>query len=125
MFVVPICSIGDYELNIEFQGGTFKVGINHKDYLQRSSSQYTKFLYDPNSNVNKMFKRLSNNTWRIASAKNLQKGTAKPRISLDKNIAKRGKASSWFLAKSDVFINIYGEAHKIAKSIQSNIQTIP
>ena len=34
MFVCPVCCIGnDYDLSIEFQGGTYKVALLHKDYM--------------------------------------------------------------------------------------------
>ena len=125
MFIVPVGWIGDYELNIEFQGGTFKVVLLHKDYIKRGSSNYTKPLYHK---VYPVFQKLiSNSGWSIACAKNLQNpqnpqnGTAKPRIALDKNIAPKGK--HWYDDLSQ-FNSVYVEAQILANNILTSVHQI-
>ena len=69
MFIEPIKDIGDYSLSIEFQGGTFKVGLLHKDYIKSNSYVHTKPLYDENGKVYPLFIQLMKNGWRKAQAK--------------------------------------------------------
>lgn len=120
MFIEPIKDIGDYSLSIEFQGGTFKVVLLHKDYIKSNSYVYTKPLYDK---VYPLFNQLMKmkNGWRIALAKNLSTGKAKPRIALDKRMG--GK---WYCnLQNNNFLTIYGEAKDIANQIISSIPSIP
>lgn len=120
MFIEPIKDIGDYSLSIEFQGGTFKVVLLHKDYIKSNSYVYTKPLYDKNGKVYPLFIQLRNGGWRIAQAKNLPTGKAKPRIALDKRMG--GK---WYCnLQNNNFLTIYKEAKNIAKII-SSIPSIP
>lgn len=124
MFIKPIKDIGDYSLSIEFQGGTFKVGLLHKDYIKSNSYVYTKPLYDKNGKVYPLFNQLMKNGWRIAPAKNLSTGKAKPRIALDKSIV--GKGEKWYCnLQNNNFLKIYEEAKYIADQIISSIPSIP
>lgn len=125
MFIEPIKDIGDYSLSIEFQGGTFKVGLLHKDYIKSNSYVYTKPLYDK---VYPLFNQLMKmkNGWRIALAKNLSTGKAKPRIALDKSIVGKRMGGKWYCnLQNNNFLTIYGEAKDIANQIISSIPSIP
>lgn len=118
MFIKPIKDIGDYSLSIEFQGGTFKVVLLHKDYIKSNSYVHTKPLYDK---VYPLFNQLIKNGWRIALAKNLPTGKAKPRIALDKSMG--GK---WYCnLQNNNFLTIYKEAKDIANQIINSIPSIP
>ena len=126
MFIEPIKDIGDYSLSIEFQGGTFKVGLLHKDYIKSNSYVYTKPLYDENGKVYPLFNQLMKNGWRIAKAKNRSTGKAKPRIALDKSIVGKGIGGKWYCnLQNNNFLTIYGEAKYIANQIISSIPSIP
>jgi hypothetical protein len=126
MFIEPIKDIGDYSLSIEFQGGTFKVGLLHKDYIKSNSYVHTKPLYDKNGKVYPLFNQLAKNGWRIAPAKNLSTGKAKPRIALDKSIVGKRIGGKWYCnLQNNNVLTIYGEAKKIAKQIISSIPSIP
>jgi hypothetical protein len=121
MFIEPIKDIGDYSLSIEFQGGTFKVSLLHKDYIKSISNKLTDPLYNINGKVYPEFVKLAKNGWRIAPAKNLKTGKAKPRIALDKSIGK-----DWYCyLQNDNFSTIYKEAKTIANDIISSIPSIP
>jgi hypothetical protein len=121
MFIEPIKDIGDYSLSIEFQGGTFKVVLLHKDYIKSNSYVYTKPLYDKNGKVYPLFNQLVKNEWRKAQAKNLPTGKAKPRIALDKSMG--GK---WYCnLQNNNFLTIYKEAKDIANQIINSIPSIP
>lgn len=125
MFIEPIKDIGDYSLSIEFQGGTFKVGLLHKDYIKSNSYVYTKPLYDK---VYPLFNQLMKmkNGWRIALAKNLSTGKAKPRIALDKSIVDKRMGGKWYCnLQNNNFLTIYREAKDIAGQIISSIPSIP
>lgn len=125
MFIEPIKDIGDYSLSIEFQGGTFKVGLLHKDYIKSNSYVYTKPLYDK---VYPLFNQLMKmkNGWRIALAKNLSTGKAKPRIALDKSIVGKRIGGKWYCnLQNNNFLTIYREAKDIADQIISSIPSIP
>lgn len=120
MFIEPIKDIGNYSLSIEFQGGTFKVVLLHKDYIKSNSYEYTKPLYNKNGKVYPEFVKLAKNGWRIAPAKNLKTGK-KPRIALDKSIGK-----DWYCnLQNNNFLKIYGEAKDIADQIIRKIPSIP
>lgn len=128
MFIEPIKDIGDYSLSIEFQGGTFKVGLLHKDYIKSNSYVYTKPLYDKNGKVYPLFNQLQliKNGWGIAKAKNLKTGKAKPRIALDKSIVGKRIGGKWYCnLQNNNFLTIYGEAKDIANQIISSIPSIP
>jgi hypothetical protein len=128
MFIEPIKDIGDYSLSIEFQGGTFKVGLLHKDYIKSNSYVYTKPLYDKNGKVYPLFNQLQliKNGWGIAKAKNLKTGKAKPRIALDKSIVGKRIGGKWYCnLQNNNFLTIYGEAKDIANDIISSIPSIP
>ena len=121
MFIEPIKDIGDYSLSIEFQGGTFKVVLLHKDYIKSNSYEHTKPLYDKNGKVYPLFIQLRNDKWRIAQAKNRSTGKAKPRIALDKRMG--GK---WYCyLQNNNFLTIYKEAKDIANQISNSIPSIP
>ena len=121
MFIEPIKDIGDYSLSIEFQGGTFKVVLLHKDYIKSISNKLTDPLYKINGKVYPEFVKLAIKGWRIAPAKNLSKGKAKPRIALDKRIG--GK---WYCdLQNNNFLTIYREAKDIADYIIRKIPSIP
>ena len=130
MFIKPICPINDFELSIEFQGGTYKVGLLHKDYIKNGSNKHTHRLYGKWDNqtkkwtgsVYKEFEKLQDNGWRIALAKNLgsNPNNAKPRIALDKNIGK-----DWYNNPNNKFKTVYDEAVVIAKKISQMITYIP
>lgn len=126
MFIEPIKDIDDYSLSIEFQGGTFKVGLLHKDYIKSNSYVYTKPLYDENGKVYPLFNQLMKNGWRIAKAKNRSTGKAKPRIALDKSIVGKRMGGKWYRnLQNNNFLTIYGEAKDIAVQIISSIPSIP
>ena len=126
MFIEPIKDIGDYSLSIEFQGGTFKVGLLHKDYIKSNNYVLTQPLYDENRKVYPLFNQLMNNGWRIAKAKNRSTGKAKPRIALDKSIVGKGISGKWYCnLQNNNFLTIYGEAKDIANQIISSIPSIP
>ena len=126
MFIEPIKDIGDYSLSIEFQGGTFKVGLLHKDYIKSNSDEHTKPLYDENGKVYPLFNQLMKNGWRIAKAKNRSTGKAKPRIALDKSIVGKRIGGKWYCnLQNNNFLTIYGEAKDIADQIISSIPSIP
>ena len=130
MFIKPISSINDFELSIEFQGGTYKVGLLHKDYIKKGSNKHTHRLYGKRDNqtkkwtgsVYKIFEQLQGNDWRIALAKNLgsNPNNAKPRIALDKNIGK-----DWYNNPNNKFVTVYNEAVVIATKIYQMIPNIP
>ena len=126
MFIEPIKDIGDYSLSIEFQGGTFKVGLLHKDYIKSNSYVHTKPLYDENGKVYPLFIQLMKNGWRKAQAKNRSTGKAKPRIALDKSIVGKRMGGKWYCnLQNNNFLTIYGEAKDIADQIISSIPSIP
>ena len=121
MFIEPIQDIGDYSLSIEFQGGTFKVGLLHKNYVKSNSKGLTMPLYVQNGKVYPVFQNLAANKWRIAKAKNLSTGKAKPRIALDKSIGK-----DWYCnLQNNNIVTVYGEAKDIANDIIRKIPSIP
>ena len=130
MFIEPIKDIDDYSLSIEFQGGTFKVGLLHKDYIKSNSNTLTYPLYNINGKVYPEFVKLANNGWGIAKAKNLKTDKAKPRIalvkSIDKSIVGKRIAGKWYCnLQNNNFLTIYGEAKNIANQIISSIPSIP
>lgn len=126
MFIEPIKDIGDYSLSIEFQGGTFKVVLLHKDYIKSNSYVYTNPLYDKNGKVYPLFNQLMKNGWRKAPAKNLSTGKAKPRIALDKSIVDKRIGGKWYWnLPNNNFLTIYREAKDIADQIISSIPSIP
>ena len=126
MFIEPIKDIGNYSLSIEFQGGTFKVVLLHKDYTKSNSYVYNNPLYDKNGKVYPLFNQLMKNGWRKAPAKNLSTGKAKPRIALDKSMVGKRIGGKWYcnLPNND-FLTIYREAKDIADQIISSIPSIP
>ena len=126
MFIEPIKDIGDYSLSIEFQSGTFKVVLLHKDYIKSNSYVYTNPLYDKNGKVYPLFNQLVKNGWRKAPAKNLSTGKAKPRIALDKSIVGKRIGGKWYWnLPNNNFLTIYREAKDIANQIISSIPSIP
>ena len=126
MFIEPIKDIGDYSLSIEFQGGTFKVGLLHKDYIKSNSNTLTYPLYNINGKVYPEFVKLAKNGWGIAKAKNLKTGKAKPRIALDKSIVGKRIGGKWYCnLQNNNFSTIYEEAKNIANQIISSIPSIP
>lgn len=126
MFIEPIKDIGDYSLSIEFQGGTFKVVLLHKDYIKSNSYVYNNPLYDKNGKVYPLFNQLMKNGWRKAPAKNLSTGKAKPRIALDKSIVGKRIGGKWYCnLPNNNFLTIYREAKDIAVQIISSIPSIP
>ena len=126
MFIEPIKDIGDYSLSIEFQGGTFKVGLLHKDYIKSNSNTLTYPLYNINGKVYPEFVKLAKNGWGIAKAKNLKTGKAKPRIALDKSIVGKRIGGKWYCnLQNNNFLTIYGEAKDIANQIINSIPSIP
>lgn len=128
MFIYPIRYIDDFELNIEFQGGTYKVGLLHKDYLKKESCVQTNRLYGEwkkQKGTGKpylFFKRLEgiNKKWRVALSKNLGSSSAKPRIAIDKNIG-----NNWYENPNHSFETVFNEANDLANRIINGIQTIP
>ena len=126
MFIEPIKDIGDYSLSIEFQSGTFKVVLLHKDYIKSNSYVYTNPLYDKNGKVYPLFNQLMKNGWRKAPAKNLSTGKAKPRIALDKSMVGKRIGGKWYCnLPNNNFLTIYREAKDIADQIISSIPSIP
>lgn len=126
MFIEPIKDIGDYSLSIEFQSGTFKVVLLHKDYIKSNSYVYTNPLYDENGKVYPLFNQLMKNGWRKAPAKNLSTGKAKPRIALDKSMVGKRIGGKWYWnLPNNNFLTIYREAKDIANQIISSIPSIP
>ena len=122
MFVYHVANISDFKLIIEFQGGTYKVGLLHKDYKNSSSYVHTNRLYN-NINVINVFQNLAiQNGWKVANAKNLkqQHKQPKPRIALDKNIGK-----GWYDNPNNAFVTVFHEAEKLADYIKNHIKTIP
>ena len=126
MFIEPIQDIGNYSLSIEFQGGTFKVVLLHKDYIKSNSYEYTKPLYNKNGKVYPVFEKLAATTgWSLTPAKNRSLGT-KPRIALDKSIVGKRIGGKWYCyLQNDNFPTIYKEAKTIANDIISSIPSIP
>ena len=126
MFIEPIKDIGDYSLSIEFQGGTFKVGLLHKDYIKSNSNTLTYPLYNINGKVYPEFVKLAKNGWGIAKAKNLKTKKAKPRIALDKSIVGKRIDGKWYCnLQNNNFLTIYLEAKNIANQIINSILSIP
>jgi len=127
MFKELIKDLSDYSLLIEFQGGTFKVVLLHKDYIKSNSYKYTKPLYDNDKNgkVYPVFEKLAATTgWSLTPAKNLSTGKAKPRIALDKSIMGKRIDGKWYCYLQNIS-TIYREAKDIANDIISSIPSIP
>ncbi len=117
----------DWLLQIEFQGGTYKVVLIHKNYitgnLVLSSQIYGKYnstINDWTGNVYHHFKKFENNGWKVALAKNLTKGKAKPRIALDKKIK-----GYWYNNQNNAITTFFNEAISIADIIAKQLTHIP
>lgn len=128
MFIYPITYISDFELNIEFQGGTYKVGLLHKDYQIKGSQKHTTRLYGKWNNKTGtgkpyiFFTELAGkgNGWRVATSKNLGSKSAKPRIAIDKNIG-----NNWYQNPNNSFGTVFSDATVLANQIKNGIKTIP
>ena len=129
MFVVSLGFVqNDFELIIEFQGGTYKVCLLHKDYMKKNSYNHKNKLYGTwdkinntwNGPVYKEFEKLQTNNWKIAISKNLGKNIGKPRIALDKNIG-----SDWYNNTNNQFFIVYKEAKDLSNVIKNKVTSIP
>ena len=127
MFDYTYKEIGDFLLQIQFQGKTFKVVVLHKDYNDVNSYKYTKLIYGNldihkggSDKVYRIFISLKNGDWKYAPADNLGKKNAKPRIALDNNKI----AANWIYEPAD-FVKGFQEAQKLAEDIAKRLTSIP
>ena len=104
---------GDLLLQVQFQNGTFKVVVIHKDYRNTSNPQkYRDMIYGANSVWQSKFsKKTTNNGWSIP------KRGEKARISLTKPL----RIKNWYAYNQediiDEFVNGFKEALNLAKTI--------
>ncbi len=145
MFIVNKVDINntDFYLQIEFQGGTFKVVLIHKDYNNANSYIHTTRIYGNkvgitwNGTVYNFFIDILNTSfiitqnatnekpqnldWKIHCSKNLGKQNAKPRIAIDKSLGKK-----WYHNQNfNTIQNVYNEAIQIHYQLLQYFRTNP
>ena len=140
MFDYTYNYFGDFLLQIQFQGHSFKVVILHKDYGESYSWKYSSAIYGNmvlpgggSNNVYNVFDTIKDpvySNWKLAPAdgvKDVIKGRVppstikvKPRIALSNS-----KIAVDWMVKPNSFTSAFKEAVKLASDIEKRITTIP